>query len=115
MNKNLTIDIAILILAPLLSIGIACMEFVGGFVPYEFNMPLVMQYAFAPIVWFSYIGVSALILWIFPILFLLLMVLSWCKSWKKTGHLSAALFSLCWIIIVQFFMFLHAMETTGAC
>ena len=112
MNKHTATDIVILAIAPVLSFVLVWAAIMSGFMPFDFNLNRVIQFSFAPIVWFTHVGLEAFILWVLPAIVLALLVTSWHKVWHKRAHLFASLFTLCWIAIVQLYILADAM---GAC
>ena len=104
MKRILAINVVILALAPVLSALLLATELATGVMPFSFSWRWIIHRSFAPVVWFAYTGGEALLLWILPAIFLILMSLAARKLWCKMSFVCAGGFDLCWVVIVHLFV-----------
>ena len=104
MKTTLIIDIAILALAPVLSAIALAAELATGVMPFQFSWGWIVYRSIAPLVWFQYADIQAMVLWILPSAFLILMILSARRLWRRRSFTCAALFDLYWILAVHLFV-----------
>ena len=110
MKKIIGIDLIIMAAAPLLSIILAVINVYCGITPIADPIsPLLIRYSLAPLIWILYTGNEAVILWILPVILLALMLFYGFQNRKKTSWFFASLFTVCWLIIVQLFIYADAM------